>query len=583
MDNGFKFDANDQPLAEVFFGNERKYRIPRYQRPYAWSIDQISDFWDDLFLNERPYYLGSFIFNTEYEAQEKYLDIIDGQQRLVTITILLAVLRDVTKSFDKEQSDLIQRQDIGIQDWEGNFSYRIKTGESLQDYFIKFIQSNEISIDNSNPETLEQKRVFACYEFLKEKIIMEINRVPSNKAKLDTIKKLRKKIRDLMVINIEITQEEDAYDIFETTNARGMELSVSDLLKNLIFKYIVPGDNKDFAKEVWKDITKNIEETNIELKRFIRYFWLSKYHFVQEKRLYKAIKNNITDEQMVNFLISLRDDSINFNMLLEGDERDFEELGAHYKKIFQSVFAIRLMGVTQCFVLLLSILRNFPKLGFDPYKTFQLVENFTFKYSAICKLPGNRVEKIYSKYAIEIEKAAFNGPSEKVRKDLNSIFDRLTNELIKEIPSEGLFNENFSEVSYKKSTQSRMLLKYIMEKINSYYSNTDEYLINFDTVNIEHLLPQNPDKEWSLSKSQISEYVNKLGNLTLLSEKLNSKIQNAMIAKKLPLLKKSKLDITKKVVEYIESENYVWGKDQIITRQKKLAEISYENIWQFKN
>lgn len=412
MEKGFKFDANDQTLSDVFFETKRKYRVPRYQRPYAWVIDNVSDFWDDILQNDQPYFLGSFIFNTEHEKKDKYLDIIDGQQRLLTITILMAVLRDVTKTIDNDYSELIQRQDIAIEDWEGKSSLRIKPSESLEPYFKKYIQNCEAKISESKPVSQEEKRVKANYEFLIEKVGIEIERVPTKTGKLEVIQNLRKSIRDLMVINIEIAEEEDAYDIFETTNARGMELSVGDLLKNLIFKNVPPGEDRDFAKDVWKEVTKNIEETNMELKRFIRYFWLSKFDFVQEKKLYKEIKRNIADSEMQNFLQQLWDNSALFNLLLEGDESDYDRFGDNYKKIYQSVFALRLMGVTQCYVLLLSILRNFEKIGFDPYKTFQLIEKFTFQYSVICKLPGNRVEKIYSKFAIEIDKAAKNGPSE---------------------------------------------------------------------------------------------------------------------------------------------------------------------------
>ena len=326
-----------------------------------------------------------------------------------------------------------------------------------------------------------------------------------------------------MVINIEIGTEQDAYDIFETTNARGMELSVSDLLKNLIFQNVPSGKEKDIAKEAWREISTNIEATNTELKRFIRYFWMSKYNFIQEKKLYKEIKNNITKTGMRNFLNQLRDDFLIFNLLLDGDESDFENYGDHYSKIYLSIFSIRLMGVSQCYVLLLSILRNFNKLGFDPVKIFQLIEKFTFQYSVICKLPGNRVEKLYSKYAIEIDKAATIGPSDKVRQKLEFIFAKLKNDLIEELPSKGLFLENFNEISYKNSTENRKLIKYILENINSHYKESDEYLINFSNVNIEHLLPRTPDREWKLSKDQIQSYVNKLGNLTLLSKKLNLK------------------------------------------------------------
>jgi uncharacterized protein with ParB-like and HNH nuclease domain len=582
MEQGFTFDANDMPLADIFFGARRKYRVPRYQRPYAWGVEEITEFWDDMISNEEPYFLGSFIFNTEHEKKDGYVDIIDGQQRLLTITLLMAVIRDLAAGVDRKDAELFQRQDIAIEDWDGKSSFRIKPAETLENFFSKYVQSNTGDIIQSKPGTHEEKRVLANYEFLKEKVKAEISRFQTKESQIGALKNLRKKLRNLLVINIEISREEDAYDIFETTNARGMELSVSDLLKNLIFKNIKPGEDRDFAKDVWKEITKYVEETNTELKRFIRYFWISKYEFVQEKKLYKEIKKKIAQSEWQTLLQDLWDDSHRYNHLLEGDESDFQDLGKHSHEIYDSVFALRLMGVSQCYVLLLSILRNFSRLGFDPYKTFQLIEKFTFQYSVVCKLPGNRVEKLYSKFALEIDSTAKNGPNEKITRKLNSIFSKFENELKNEAPSKPLFMEYFTELSYRNSEESRRLMKYILEKINTVFEGTQEHLINFNTVNLEHLLPQNPEKDWGLTKKDIKDYVNKLGNLTLLSEILNSKAQNSVISKKLPEIEKSKLAVTQKLIQSVKDSNGEWGEEQIDARQVEFAEMAYELIWKLQ-
>ncbi|MGD0878457.1 MAG: DUF262 domain-containing HNH endonuclease family protein [Anaerolineales bacterium] len=582
MEQAFKFDANDLPLSSVFFGADRKYSVPRFQRPYAWGIEQVTEFWDDIISNDEPYFLGSFIFNLEHEKKDGCVDIIDGQQRLLTITLLMAVIRDLAQVVDRKEAELFQRQDIAIEDWEGKSSFRIKPAETLEAFFAKYIQSNSNDIFQSKPASTEEKHVLANYEYLKEKVQGEIDRFQNKDEKIKTLKQLRKKLRDLMVINIEISREEDAYDIFETTNARGMELSVGDLLKNLIFKNIKPGGDRDVAKDVWKDIVKNIEETNTELKRFIRYFWNSKYGFVQEKKLYKEIKKNISPSDWEPLLQDLWDDSVIYNTMLEGTEADFQDYGKHYQEIFESIFAIRLMGVSQCYVLLLSILRNFKKLGFDPYRIFQLIEKFTFQYSVMCKLPGNRLEKLYSKYALEIDKGAMGGPNERTKRRLNSIFSRLENDIKNEAPSKTLFMEYFPYLIYKNSEESRMLIKYFLGKVNTLYEGTDEHLINFNAVNIEHILPQNPDKKWNLTKNQIKDYVNKIGNLTLLSEVLNSKAQNDVISVKLLELEKSKLGVTQKLVKLIKDSSYSWGEEQINIRQAELAELAYEIIWKIQ-
>lgn len=388
---------------------------------------------------------------------------------------------------------------------------------------------------------------------------------------------LRDKIADLIIIHIRIANEEDAYEIFETTNARGVDLSVADLLKNFIFKKIPEKENKDFAKEIWTEITNNVQATNTDLKKFIRYYWISKYSFVTEKKLFKEIKKEITNWNQ--FLQDMWDSSEWYYKLYEGNRKDFFSL-KNGGEIYDSILALRLMGVSQCYVLLLSILSNYNKLGTNPLDIIKLIENFTFHYSAVSKLPGNKVEKIYSKYAIKIQNVIDNDSEKNIHKNIQKIFKNIEKDLLTEKPLKEVFISSFNDLVYKNSSQVRMLIKYILSYFNSFYRKTKEEIINFNNVNIEHILPLNPDDSWGLSKKEIKPYVNNLGNLTIISKEINSKVQNKTIAKKLPDLKDSALPVTKKLIEeYFDKNKMDWGEAEIKKRQKDMAELAYNNIW----
>lgn len=576
MQNSLTFKAENRTLQEVLFAS-RRFRVPRYQRPYAWDIEQVSEFWEDLVSAEEPYFLGSFIFNTEQEKAEGYVDIIDGQQRILTITIFASALRDIAKTIDPDTSKLYQRQDIAMEDRSGRYSFRILPSETLKDYFLTYIQQDSSHISNSSPETVEETKVKRNYQYLHEKVSSEIKRFPSRELQIDVLNSLRAKMANLIIINVDIGREEDAYEIFETTNARGVDLSVSDLLKNLVFKKIPPGDDRDFAKEVWQEITTDIEEADTELKRFIRYFWISRYGFVPEKKVYREVKNKITDWQQL--LTDLWDDSRCFNRLLEGNGNDFDSY-KHGVRIFNAVSALRLMRVSQCYVLLIAILRNYDRLGTDPVRVFELVEKFTFQYSVVCKMPGNKLEKIYSRFALRLEEAVNTSQSKRIPGAVQAVFSDLEKELRTEAPSEVVFKEAFNrDISYKNSEQSRKLIKYILAKLDSHFRETDEQLIDFNRVNVEHVLPQNPSKDWKLSKREIKTYVNLLGNLTLLSKVINSKIQNGLVKYKLPELAVSELPITKNLVTLLKENKEKWGEPEIRERQKYFADISYGRIW----
>jgi len=122
-------------------------------------------------------------------------------------------------------------------------------------------------------------------------------------------------------------------------------------------------------------------------------------------------------------------------------------------------------------------------------------------------------------------------------------------------------------------------VKYVLNKINIDLNPTNEHLVNFTTVNIEHLLPQKPHADWKLKKKDIKNYVNRLGNLTLLSSVINGSVQNFTIDKKLPELKQSQLAITKHVVAQIEASQCIWGESQIFARHTELATRAYTKVW----
>jgi len=578
MSNELIHDANDERLEDVLFSNNRKYRVPRYQREYTWKLEDASEFWDDLISSDGPYFLGSFIFNIEEEDTSGYRDIIDGQQRLITITILCAVLRDHAKALSNtDKASLIQRRDIAIEDKNGKQDYRIIPSDTLLDYFSKNIQSEQGNILSSIPKKTEERRIYDVYKFFYEKVNDLLSDCLSIDSKINKLIEIRNKLYDLMIINIEISHEEAAYEIFETTNATGVDLSVGDLLKNLIFKNIPEKDNKDIAKEIWEQITSDIESTGSELKQFIRYFWISRYKFVTDKKVYKEIKKNITDWQ--GLLTDLWSDSNLYNKLIVGELNDFTE----YKRsdrLYDSLLAFKIMGVSQIYILLLSIFRNYKELKTDPTNLIEFLENFTFQYSVVCKQPTNYLERIYTNYALKIQEAVTKFSEKEIPAEIQRLFSNLKKDLLSHLPNYVFFEDRFMEISYRNSEPMRMLIKYIFSKFEKFYAGPDRELrIDYSSINIEHLLPQHPSPEWGLNESEIKEYVNLLGNLIIISKRINGRVQNRLINEKLTEYRKSQLEITKQLVKKLDEEGTEWNKEKILQRQKALAEIAYQSIW----
>jgi uncharacterized protein with ParB-like and HNH nuclease domain len=289
------------------FSVKKKYVVPRFQRAYSWSKEQVKELWEDIVSNIRindgeensheEYFIGALVLVGDDKSNT--LQIVDGQQRLTTITILLSVLCERFKEINKiNLADAISKNYIEGRDDDGNAYFKLDN-ETPKPFFQTRIQ--HIDKDNSSPNTDEEKTLFASFQdFLnfttKENLASQFN---LNKD-IDDVQYeiLLRAIRDqvvkyLKVIFITVVEEEEAYTIFETLNARGMSLSCVDLIKNKLFKELNNTHPDDEAKTTWKNIRSVISSRDSvgSLETFIRHWWISKYSYVAEDKIYKNFKN----------------------------------------------------------------------------------------------------------------------------------------------------------------------------------------------------------------------------------------------------------------------------------------------------
>ena len=577
-------NSDTKSLGDIIFRNAKyRVKIPKYQRPYAWELQQIEEFWDDIVQDNPTFFLGPVIVNIEHiKSQDPYIEVVDGQQRLITATILSAVIRDVYKSYGKDDlASIIQGNFISYKDLDNvDKGFRLTTGLSTNDFFSQFIQNSSSNIDESSPSTKEEKRIKNNYITLRKLLSEHISAETSNENKIKKISDVRDRLNKLTVIEIEIENDSEAYEIFERVNNYGIDLSLSDLLKNHILKN---STNPDDAHKTWYEIEKNIQSSESEMKKFIRYHWLSKYRFKTEKQIYNDIKANIRDYDA--FLVELFESSELYLDILKGNKSDFIDLKVNGKNISSKVYSIilasRYMGISQDNVFYLSLLRNIHqnKLIVSPANFFLFLENFLFKYFAVSTLPANKVEKLFSKYAIELDALCNSAKEDKhLKKEINSMFDHFRNDLKDLIPVKEYFNEKFDEIKYSNTDKARRIITYILSKYENYLNDVIEKNIDYDNVNIEHILPQKPES-WGLSRSEIKGYIHKIGNLTLISKKLNSQMGNIELEKKIPILKKSDLKINKVLTDFINEKNNKWNENLITERSNMLSSIAYDEIW----
>ena len=291
--------SQDKTIAQILTANF--FRIPRFQRPYSWSQDNVDEFWKDAIgTTEKEYFIGSMVVYKD----NSHLGLVDGQQRLTTITIILAAVRDHFNAL--ELRDLAEGLQSHIERKNlDNKSEYVLQPETSYPYFQEKIQklgTSEIFVKEGDEEFALKNAYTYVDTALKDKIA-EIRTGNTDqesfvKAAESFLKECRDKVLNLKLIFIELDNEDDAYIIFETLNTRGKDLEISDLAKNHFFKQLKNlNANVDIPKDQWKAIVKAIESSkfDITMNEYLLHYWLSKHSYVTQKTLFKDLKSKDID------------------------------------------------------------------------------------------------------------------------------------------------------------------------------------------------------------------------------------------------------------------------------------------------
>jgi uncharacterized protein with ParB-like and HNH nuclease domain len=560
------------------FSVKRKYVVPRFQRSYSWSKDQVKELWDDIIANiqindekdvsHEEYFIGALVLVGDDKSN--VLQIVDGQQRLTTITILLSVLCERFKELKKENlAEAIFKNYIEGQDDDGKNYFKLDN-ETPKPFFQKSIQY--INKEQSLPQTDEEKTLLSSYQefysFTTRDNLASRFRI-GKKVDDEKYEMLLRAVRDqvvkyLKVIFITVAEEEEAYTIFETLNARGMNLSFVDLIKNKLFKELTDTHPDDDAKTTWKNIRLVISSRDSvgSLETFVRHWWISKYSYVGEENIYKAFKKLWAEDKIdaKEFIKELYSDSETYIKIASPLQEDFKQ--QEEKSIYNTLSAFKIFNITQQRAFLLSLFKARERriLKFDDQKEIMLfLERFHFMFNAVCSLRPSGVENSYSRAARDLQNAS---DKRRAKEIINVLKDSLTTR----IPDETVFTEKFKELKfYNGYTRDKKLIQYIFNKIERSKLVTNE--LAPENISLEHILCQsNNDKE----------IIGKIGNLLPLSQELNEKAKDKAVADKLSIYQESQYCLPKEfAAEYV----IPWNANAIGKRTESLAKYCYNNIW----
>jgi uncharacterized protein with ParB-like and HNH nuclease domain len=583
------FKAREATVRQIFDNGEYdQFVIPAYQRSYVWGIDELENFWNDFVTRSEGqsqlHLVGSIIISKSKDDAKKY-GVVDGQQRLITSSLVLAALRDVwgTRFGFADQDYYNLERFIVRNDRTKGTLMKIRVADSIRDVFESIIVAKQMP---TSPKGADEKAVLTAYRFFLNRAETMIDRPKlTDDNKKNMLWTCLENMFNSNAVLVTLDDEDDAYEVFEGFNARGVELSIADLFKNLIIQKVGGTEaEKEVALSKWNEINTIVRELNIpkfNINTYLRYFWIRNHQYIGEKELYRRIKKETKDYgKLLNQLYAA---ALDIKVLFSDNVFEIKDLiGGEPKRsasVNDSLKALRVMNTQSYMVWLMSLTDSTARVNISAKwiaTAMRHVEVFSFRYFGVSKLPANRVEKFYARLSRELFAAVDQNDLGKIETVVLNTFIKDINE-DKLLPAKEQFLLDFEAISLQ--SNNKPFIRYVLSILED-EAGTKEKRIDQQAVNIEHILPQKPSKEWAISAAELKESVNRLGNLTILLEKINATMSNKPIRPKMELLRGSQLHLNHDIIQQVEDSEYVWGPTEIGTRQVSLAQKA-EKAWNF--
>ncbi|MDA1012903.1 MAG: DUF262 domain-containing protein [Planctomycetota bacterium] len=546
-------------------GNGRIYHVPDYQRDYSWKVDNWEDLWLDLIEMEQTaaaqHYMGAIVLKEE--TPEVFL-IIDGQQRLATLSILvLAVVSQLESMADegqefeenRERASLLRQSFIGTKD-PGSLTETSKL--KLNDSNDAFYQGTLIQLDQpasvralSDSEAL----LWNAFRYFREKIGTKFAEA-SGQVLANWINQFVA-VR-LFFIQVSVESEVSAYTVFETLNARGLELTSSDLIKNYLMALVATKGKGDlnYVLRKWRRISEQIGAKR--LPEFLRHYFNSIREYVRQEKLFRKIRESVTDGgSAVKLINELEKAAYCYKALASPDD----EFWADFPDASDEVRVLAMFGVSQFKPLALAAVRKLS--ASDVAIVLRDCVTLSFRFSVISRFGTHELERRYNEAAIAVERNE-TGPSG-VRDILATVY-----------VNDEEFKSDFALFRQPTSNKGKRMIRYILCELERHNSGSD-VAWHSTTSTIEHILPERLSAEWenSFSEELHDRCFARIGNYALLEAGKNRDAEQLPFENKSTIYETSQYGLTKELSELPE-----WTEARLTGRQRRLARLA-TSVWRF--
>lgn len=557
------FDVIDIELSQLF-KNDDTYTIPRYQRNYVWNrtnwMQLIGDI--DFCAETTPdwsHFVGSMVFERKKKSGGN-VNVIDGQQRLVTFQLVIFSLIYIYKKYlnsEVRSDDYVKTIEINIAYLKDLITNKV-LGESqsvkLNSNNTIFKRINQLLLDDDK-DSLAEIDSMVQMKKKSDDLILEgfkffCNHL--NDMDMQKIMKFNKQFLSTRVVTVSSMQEEEVYNIFEILNARGVKLKQAELLKNFMFKYLKPKPLLDTYKEKWNELEESLDVIDIDDYYLHIFRCYEGDGNTKKDQLFEASKKILqsgTKEGMVNFFDFFTKYGYMYYNIVNA-------VGEGIEKEVYDYFKLKINRQIRPVLLMLRVKKDTHVISEELYeRCIVYLRNFFIVFN----LDNNTSNKIELDVASLSHRILASEYASEVEKNILSFllkFDVYFKE--KGVLEDGLDNIVYTNRSTRKNVSSRLIVylfkPLILEEETNAFANYD-----FEEFNVEHILNDSNNENIYYS----------LGNLLVCPQKINDKMKNKEYKEKRKILSESKITY----LERFASSYLKFDVSDVDTRSEKVREM----------
>ncbi|MEU9315777.1 DUF262 domain-containing protein [Streptomyces sp. NPDC048295] len=562
--------AEESHFADLVQGRAQQFQIPLYQRTYSWTEKQLAQMWGDILdqselvgtdVAASTHFLGSVVLapSPQTDATFPRWLVVDGQQRMTTLSLALAAIRDHIADTQPDEAERIDEEYLINKRKKGGDHFRLLPTQADRPQYaahVRAVRSEQVSGD----------RIAGAYRYFRRKLV-ELAEADAPAASRDALRIEQAITSRLSLVTVTAERGDNVHRIFESLNNTGLKLSQADLLRNYLFMRL-PTRGEQVYESHWLPLQSSLSNNELE-----QLMWLQlvldgddrvrrqDLYTAQQQRFERGVATEVPAEADIeSYVEELHRRSKHFRRIIRPEEEPDSHLRAHLKRLqdWQAVVTYPALMV----VLDMHDRRNIDAV--EAARAMAYIESFLVRRT-ICRVPTANLNRIFQSVPAQLPQA--QGVAEGLHQLLSAENRSWPDdeELRDKIRSAPFYQ-------YGRPNQRRLVLQRMEES----YDHPEPVDFASAQLTIEHVMPQSPGAEWlrmldaDTTEGESTEDLHKrlqhtLGNLTLTG--INSELSNHPFERKQGLLEGSHLEMNRRI-----AATERWGAEEILARADDLAD-----------